>query len=190
MSRSRVVIALCVISSFINVGVAQAHDEGSWEHKNSYLRTKTIKLHGKRAPGCDLVRNQCEGKKVNSKTVRKYFNTMRTIITPPPVVVTSSVITPDTVETPSADSSYSAPANTAAPSSGGSLDSIAQCESGGDPSAVSPDGRYRGKYQFDYQTWGSVGGSGDPAAAPEAEQDERAAMLHAQRGGQPWPNCG
>ena len=57
----------------------------------------------------------------------------------------------------------------------GTLDSIAACESGGDPSAVSPDGTYRGKYQFDYGTWASVGGSGDPAAAPEAEQDYRAA---------------
>src|SRR5215217_5465509 len=29
------------------------------------------------------------------------------------------------------------------------LQRIAQCESGGNPSAVSADGRYRGKYQFD-----------------------------------------
>jgi hypothetical protein len=73
---------------------------------------------------------------------------------------------------------------------GGGLDSVAQCESGGDPSAVSPDGQYRGKYQFDQQTWNSVGGSGDPAAAPEAEQDARAAQLQAQRGSNPWPVCG
>ena len=67
---------------------------------------------------------------------------------------------------------------------------VARCESGGDPGAVSPDGQYRGKYQFDQQTWNSVGGSGDPAAAPEAEQDQRAAQLHAQRGSSPWPVCG
>lgn len=42
---------------------------------------------------------------------------------------------------------------------------------------------------FDLQTWRSVGGSGDPIGAPEAEQDRRAATLYAQRGGQPWPNC-
>ena len=70
------------------------------------------------------------------------------------------------------------------------LESIAACESGGDPGAVSPDGTYRGKYQFDQQTWQSVGGSGDPAAAPEAEQDKRAAMLQAQSGSSPWPVCG
>lgn len=76
----------------------------------------------------------------------------------------------------------------AAPS--GALQSIAQCESGSNPSAVSSNGLYRGKYQFDYGTWASVGGSGDPAAASEAEQDKRAAILYAQRGAAPWPVCG
>jgi hypothetical protein len=70
------------------------------------------------------------------------------------------------------------------------LDSIALCESGGDPTIVSSDGSYRGKYQFSYGTWASVGGSGDPAAAPEAEQDYRAALLYAQSGSSPWPVCG
>jgi hypothetical protein len=70
------------------------------------------------------------------------------------------------------------------------LNAIAACESGGDPTAVSSDGTYRGKYQFDYGTWESVGGSGDPAAAPEAEQDYRAALLYARAGSSPWPICG
>jgi hypothetical protein len=70
------------------------------------------------------------------------------------------------------------------------LESIAACESGADPTAVSADGTYRGKYQFDTGTWASVGGSGDPAAAPEAEQDMRAAMLYSQSGSSPWPICG
>jgi hypothetical protein len=70
------------------------------------------------------------------------------------------------------------------------LDAIAACESGGDPTAVSADGTYRGKYQFDYGTWASVGGHGDPAAAPESEQDYRAALLYAQSGSSPWPICG
>jgi hypothetical protein len=70
------------------------------------------------------------------------------------------------------------------------LDAIGSCESGGDPAAVSSDGSYRGKYQFDYGTWESVGGSGDPAAAPEAEQDYRAALLYARSGSSPWPVCG
>ena len=70
------------------------------------------------------------------------------------------------------------------------LDAIASCESGGDPAAVSSDGTYRGKYQFDYGTWESVGGSGDPAAASEQEQDYRAALLYSQSGSSPWPICG
>jgi hypothetical protein len=70
------------------------------------------------------------------------------------------------------------------------LESIASCESGGNPTAVSSDGTYRGKYQFDYGTWESMGGSGDPAAAPEAEQDYRAALLYAASGSSPWPICG
>jgi hypothetical protein len=70
------------------------------------------------------------------------------------------------------------------------LESIASCESGGDPTIVSSDGSYRGKYQFDFGTWESVGGSGDPAAAPEAEQDYRAALLYSQAGSSPWPVCG
>ena len=36
----------------------------------------------------------------------------------------------------------------------------------------------------------SVGGTGDPAAAPEAEQDRRAAALLARAGSNPWPDCG
>jgi len=70
------------------------------------------------------------------------------------------------------------------------LASIAACESGGDPTVVSSDGSYRGKYQFDFGTWESVGGSGDPAAAPEQEQDYRAALLYSQSGSSPWPVCG
>ena len=70
------------------------------------------------------------------------------------------------------------------------LESIAECESGGDPTIVSSDGSYRGKYQFSFSTWETVGGSGDPAAAPEAEQDYRAALLYAQSGSSPWPVCG
>jgi hypothetical protein len=86
-----------------------------------------------------------------------------------------------------------AAANTAAigPSSASpQLQSIAACESGGNPAAVGGGGAFRGKYQFDYGTWQSVGGTGDPAAAPEAEQDKRAAMLLARSGTNPWPVCG
>src|SRR5215218_7149985 len=70
------------------------------------------------------------------------------------------------------------------------LERIAQCESGGNPRAVSSDGTYRGKYQFDRQTWQAMGGHGDPARASEAEQDRRALALYRDRGTSPWPACG
>jgi hypothetical protein len=79
-----------------------------------------------------------------------------------------------------------APAASASPQ----LQAIAACESGGNPSAIGGGGAFRGKYQFDYATWASVGGTGDPAAAPESEQDARAAMLLQRSGTAPWPICG
>jgi lysozyme family protein len=69
------------------------------------------------------------------------------------------------------------------------LAKIAQCESGGDPTVVSADGQYRGKYQFTRATWQALGGKGDPAKAPEAVQDALAAKLYAARGKAPWPSC-
>jgi hypothetical protein len=69
------------------------------------------------------------------------------------------------------------------------LEAIAACESGGNPGTDTGNGFY-GKYQFDLQTWQSVGGSGNPAAASEAEQNRRAAMLYASAGASPWPVCG
>lgn len=70
------------------------------------------------------------------------------------------------------------------------LESIAACESGGNPEAISSDGTYRGLFQFDQGTWESVGGTGDPAAAPVAEQEYRAALLYSEAGSSPWPICG
>ncbi|MGE4428017.1 MAG: transglycosylase family protein [Solirubrobacteraceae bacterium] len=88
----------------------------------------------------------------------------------------------------SSDGASAKGSSASAPS--GQLARIAQCESGGDPTAVSSDGTYRGKYQFDRQTWQANGGSGDPAAASEAEQDRIAQRLLEARGTQPWPVCG
>jgi hypothetical protein len=70
------------------------------------------------------------------------------------------------------------------------LDSIAICESHGNPRSIGGGGIFRGKYQFMFSTWASVGGKGDPARAPEREQDLRAAMLLNRSGSSPWPVCG
>jgi hypothetical protein len=66
---------------------------------------------------------------------------------------------------------------------------IAECESGGNPRAVSPGGTYRGKYQFSLSTWQNLGGKGDPIDATEAEQDRIALKLYRRSGTAPWPNC-
>ena len=70
------------------------------------------------------------------------------------------------------------------------LQQIAACESHGNPRAIGGGGAYRGKYQFSFGTWASVGGKGDPARASEAEQDRRAAMLLTRSGRGHWPVCG
>jgi peptidoglycan hydrolase-like protein with peptidoglycan-binding domain len=71
------------------------------------------------------------------------------------------------------------------------LVAIGQCESGGNPRALSANGRYRGKYQFSRSTWKAVGGRGsDPARASEAHQDRMALRLYRAQGAAPWPACG
>ena len=90
----------------------------------------------------------------------------------------------------SARSSSTRTTKSASGSASSVLAKIAACESGGDPTAISSSGRYRGKYQFMRSTWRSLGGTGDPAKASEAEQDRIALLLYQQRGTQPWPVCG
>lgn len=75
-----------------------------------------------------------------------------------------------------------------APSSG-VWASLAQCESGGNPSIVSANGMYHGLYQFSVPTWRSVGGSGLPSQASAAEQTSRAQALQARSGWGQWPGC-
>lgn len=73
---------------------------------------------------------------------------------------------------------------TASAADDGILDSIAQCESGGDTSAS--NGSHFGVYQFDLATWRSVGGTGHPLNASASEQRAAAQRLLAARGTQPW----
>jgi hypothetical protein len=71
---------------------------------------------------------------------------------------------------------------------------VQRCESGGNPLAVSPTGKYRGHWQFDQQTWDSVADPHrqgvDPIDAPAGIQRRYMRRLHARRGWQPWPECG
>lgn len=76
---------------------------------------------------------------------------------------------------------------------------VAECETGGkmDP-AIHDDATgssYHGLFQFDLQTWGSVGGgegesASDPHAASWDEQFYYAQRLYDSRGSSPWPICG
>jgi uncharacterized protein YabE (DUF348 family) len=67
---------------------------------------------------------------------------------------------------------------------------LARCESGGRPAATDSTGTYGGLYQFDVQTWHSLGGGGRPQDASASEQTYRAKKLYVQRGASPWPHCG
>ena len=67
---------------------------------------------------------------------------------------------------------------------------LANCESGGNPRAVSSGGSYRGLYQFSMSTWRGVGGSGDPIDASSGEQTYRAQVLYQRSGRGSWPVCG
>jgi hypothetical protein len=64
---------------------------------------------------------------------------------------------------------------------------VCQCESHGNPHAVSRNRLYRGLFQFSYSTWQSVGG-GDPF--DPNTNSEHAYRLWKRRGWQPWPTCG
>jgi hypothetical protein len=67
-----------------------------------------------------------------------------------------------------------------------------ECESGGDPNAVSPGGTYRGAFQFSRPTWRGAPKSpgGDPIDYSWRTQAVVAVYLKKAEGTGPWPNCG
>lgn len=175
--KTALALSACLVAT--TPATAAAHDSGSWSHKNRYLRAKVAKLHGERAAGCNLVALKCKKhRKPTGAQVHRYFNTLRAMVMPRPA---AKLVT--------AGKPYQPPARVATVHAGGTLEAIAKCESGGNPSTNTGNGFY-GKYQFTQSTWQSVGGSGNPAGASEAEQDRRAAMLYAREGASPWPVCG
>lgn len=164
--------------------VASSHQSGM-SHNYKHLYYKVQRTLGTRVPGRQIVSHGVvtkNGVRAATKAdIAKSIRQLRKLLAPPPVYLKRVAVPP---------TQKPAGVKTASVKAGYPLTAIASCESGGDPGAVSSGGTYRGKYQFDYQTWTSVGGSGDPAAASEAEQDRRAAALYAQRGSSPWPVCG
>src|SRR5579875_1537231 len=66
---------------------------------------------------------------------------------------------------------------------------LRMCESGNRYHLDTGNGHY-GAYQFDLQTWRSVGGRGYPNRASKAEQNARALILYRERGWEPWQCAG
>ena len=118
--------------------------------------------------------------------------------TAPPTTTTAP---PTTTVAPSSDGAVST-TTTAAPAAPGQptaaqWDVLRQCESSGNYSIVSANGRYRGAYQFSQATWDWVAGLDhpgllgvDPSTAAPADQDAMALSLWIRRGWSPWPICG
>jgi hypothetical protein len=179
------VAALAGLAAIFVVGMPTTPASANRAHlKATYsgLYHAVAHRHGTRAPGRNIrrwgVKSHRSVRAASDRELARSIRTLRSMLKPYARLLTASgaSIPPSGARTLLA---------TKLPLTG-----IAACESGGNPRAVSPGGTYRGKYQFDYGTWATVGGSGDPAAASEAEQDRRAAMLYAQRGAAPWPVCG
>lgn len=167
---------------------AAASERGDLAYAANQARHKVVMRYGQDAAGRDIVKygirftaadhsRQTRHAKMNE--LREYTAQLHRIMRPPPRPQMHKYVGPPPQAPAGTQTTYGTPPA-----------SIAQCESGGNPGAVSPDGTYRGKWQFDQQTWESVGGTGDPAAAPEAVQDRLAGKLYAQRGAAPWPVCG
>ena len=101
------------------------------------------------------------------------------------------------IESPIADINNSGKDRFAGAISDAGLSRLRACESGGNYSAVSRNGLYRGAYQFSRRTWSNVAknvlptfASVDPAAAPPHVQDAMARALWAATGPRSWPVCG
>jgi hypothetical protein len=144
------------------------------------VRVKVIHQHGKRAPGRNICRQGVRlstGKVISSSVGQRarYLTQLRRLAN-----VYMSPVPPR--QPPGG--AYSAAVAGAPPAS------VAQCESGGNPSTNTGNGFY-GKWQFTLQTWQAMGGTGLPSNASEAEQDYRAARLWAGGAGRGnWPVCG
>lgn len=149
------------------------------------LRGRAVELRRKLDRAKDRkVRVRAERRRVDKAAVPTLEHRVHTLH-----VKLAAVRTPAPAHTAAAGGTATTASGATSGGASPTLQAIAACESGGNPSANTGNGFY-GKYQFTQSTWQAVGGSGNPAAAPEAEQDARAAQLYAQQGSAPWPVCG
>jgi len=118
----------------------------------------------------------------------------------PAPVATPATQTPTATQTPNPSPTTS---STPGPPSGGAvtdpalnpfLQCVIQAESGGNYGAVSPNGIYRGAFQFSQATWNAAALAAGlpglvgvpPNLASKADQDTLAVALYAMDGEQPW----
>jgi hypothetical protein len=150
------------------------------------------KQMGRRKPGLDICRYGLKhGKKPSPKLKVRYYWTLHRLRypPPPPAPTPAAVVAGSSVHASAPQLTKQTHSANTGSVAGSKLSAIANCESGSNPATNTGNGFY-GKYQFTLSTWQSVGGSGLPSSASEAEQDQRAAMLYTQQGSSPWPDCG
>lgn len=169
-------------------GPTFASERGDLSHAAKRLRHKVVMRHGADAAGRDIIKdgvvfiNSAHDEAIRRPKLgelRRYKSQLAKILRPVPYYLKRTVGKP--AQTPAGT------LTAGEVSRGGSSNPMVNpnCESGGNPAAVDPSGQYRGKYQFDRQTWERFGGTGDPAAASEAQQDRIAARVTYDA----WPNC-
>lgn len=193
MPHSKSVAAALAVAVTLSLSpaISQASMRGDLSHAAKSLRHKVVTKYGQRAAGRDIVKygivfvasdHSKQVRRAKPHELRRYKNQLARIARPAPRLLSRTVGPPSQRPAGVQTASVRAPA-------GGTLAAIRQCESGGNYATNTGNGFF-GAYQFTQSTWGSVGGSGNPAAASPAEQDRRAAMLYAREGAAPWPVCG
>jgi hypothetical protein len=181
MSKFKRAAVIAVLAGVVAIP-ATAAEARSLRQTYTDVRVALVKAHGVKAAGRNIRRygvrvSRAATRPAHRSDYRQSIAVMRRALHPG-----SYLLTPT--------GPYMAPAGTATlRATGAPLASIARCESGGNYATNTGNGFY-GAYQFTQQTWESVGGTGNPAAASPAEQDRRAAMLYARSGSRPWPVCG
>ena len=166
---------------------------GTERREDAALLEGTTKVVAAGSPG--RVRRTVERTFADGRLEGRALVKSETLAAPATRVVVVGTKPAPVAPAPSRSSSSASSSRSGSSSSGGGAPSggfaaLAQCESGGNPRATNPSGKYRGLYQFSRETWAGVGGTGDPAAASAAEQTKRAQMLIERSGAGQWPECG
>jgi hypothetical protein len=162
------VTAVLAVGSIIPA-TASAHRHGL-RHNYKHAYYKVVRMFGPQVAGRQIVSHGYLTKhgirRATNTEVADSLRRLRAMATPPTPAQAAPVVTPATSSSTTTTTTTSSA--TTGPSSAG----------------------YCGAYQFDQQTWQSVGMSGSACGASPAQQDAAAQKLYAERGSAPWPVCG